>query len=171
MKTLLPFILATFILFAIGSCKKDKINAENLTGTWQYSTVEYIGNTADTTTNQSGVFKFQKSTYAYNAGGTEYGNEISGSGDFPFLGGGETGGPAQPTFINITFSLTDSNEPSNYNYMNFFTGFYGYIIQGLNNYGTIRMCMVSKDEINIRFEISQNSNYRFNVKSMVLKRM
>jgi hypothetical protein len=166
------FTLFVFILFLFSAtgCQKEKLDADSLTGIWQYDKVQFTGNEADTIVNISGKFTFQKSTGSYNAGGTVYGESIAGSGDFPSLNE-NLSGPASLGKIFIEFKLTNTREPANYNYMNFYTGSYGYLYQGLNYYADIRMCMISKDEVNVQFQISQNSGVRFNIKSMVLKKV
>lgn len=99
-----------------------------------------------------------------------YGDFCSGSGDFPILREVSPGND-QLYQTKIDFSLTKSIEPSNYNYMNFYNGTYGYLHQGMNYYGQMRMCLISKNEINIRFERSQNSGVRFNIQSMKLRKI
>jgi hypothetical protein len=168
-QTFVPLLLV-FVSGILSSCLKEKLDPENIEGTWQYETVRYTGNYSDTMVKQKGTFSFKKSTNVYNAGGTVYGDFCEGSGDFPSLSVGN-GGTGQLFQRKIDFSLTKPSEPSNYNYRNLYEGSYGYFSQGLNNYGFVRMSMISKDEVNIRFYISQNSNVVYNVHTMKLKRM
>jgi len=162
------FFLALACL--LSSCFKEKLDPENIAGSWQYDEVRFTGIKSDSMVPLKGIFTFQKSTSTYNAGGTVYGDFCMGSGDFPGLLEVSPGNDLISKG-KIDFSLTKAHEPDNYNYRNFYTGVYGYLYQGLNYYGPIRMCMISKDVINIRFERSQNGHYRFNVQSMKLKRM
>ncbi len=169
MKNYFSILFGFFILLSLSSCKKEKLDVDSLTGSWKYSEVQYTGNFADSTTIQSGIFTFKKSTETLSAGGTVYGEELEGIGDFPALFEGVNGEPLAD--VTKEFKLSKQADPSNYNYKNFYTGIYAYknFSQQID-YGFMRISMKSKDEIVIRLEISQN-NIRFNVRSMVLKRM
>jgi len=169
MKPIFIPLLYLALAFLFSSCLKEKLDPANIEGNWEYEAVRFTGNKSDSTVPFKGNFTFQKSTSTYNAGGTVYGDFCAGSGDFPTLAEVSPGNDIIGS-RKIDFNLTKAQEPDNYNYRNFYTGRYGYLYQGLNSYGFVRMCLISKDEINIRFERSQNSYYRFNVQSMKLKR-
>lgn len=167
-QTHLP-IFFLFFAFLLSSCLKEKLDPESLSGSWKYEAARFTGNKADSLVPLEGVFTFQKSTGTYNAGGTVYGDFCMGSGDFPGLNEKNPGSKAFT--YKQDMNLTKAHEPDNYNYRNFYTGVYGFLYQGTNYYAPIRISMVSKNEIVIRLERSQNSDFRFNVVSMKLKRM
>lgn len=157
-------------LVLLSSCLKDKLDPESISGTWQFNEVQLLGNVADSSAKLIGTFTFAKSTSTYNAGGTVYGDFCDGKGDFPVLFQTQNG-PAQLSKNFLEFKLTKGQEPGNYNYLNFYTGTYGYLFQGLNYYGSIRMSLVSNDKMNIQLERSQNSDIRFNIMKIKLTKI
>lgn len=170
MKHLLLIPLLLTGSFLLTGCLKEKLDPDAIYGSWQYDAVQFTGSNSDSTAPIKGIFKFEKTISTYNAGGTVYGDFCIGTGDFPILQEISPGND-QLFQTKIDFSLTKSGEPSNYNYLNFYNGTYGYLAQGLNHYGSVRMSLVSKDEINIRFERSQNSYIRFNIQQMKLRKI
>ena len=156
-------------MFLCSGCLKEKLDPESITGTWQYDEVQFLGNSADSIVKFPGTFSFKKSTSTYNAGGTVYGDFCDGSGDFPALSQ-RLDGPSYINMFTIDFKLTKAQEPSNYNFRDFYSGVYGYLYQGTNDYGPIRMCLISDNEMNIQLQRSQNSGTRFNILNLKLKK-
>ena len=165
-KTLLLVLIMPMVLTG---CKKENIHSEDLYGTWRYDSVQLMGVSTDSTVQLTGTFKFEAPGQTVNAGGTVYGDFCKGRAEVPIF--------VENSFGSVLYQRTDdilltkSNVPDNYNYSNFYYGTYGYNYQGMIYYFDIRMCLVSKNEMNMQFWLSANSYIRFNVQKMTLKRI
>lgn len=123
--------------FLLGSCGRDEIlNKNNLFGTWKYSEVELIGNTADSTVPLSGTFVFEEGTEIGESG---FGSFAQCQAQLPYwaLSG--------LTIREKTIYLGEVDQPRNFNYKHSFSGYYAEKVSS-NSYISISLKMSMKSD-------------------------
>lgn len=168
-----PILNSCLVLLpiALTGCLKENIQTDDLFGTWEYDSVQLLGVSDDTTMAAKGTFVFKTSDKTIASGASNYGELCMANADLPIVSQGLSGqGSVNLHIVNGSVYFSKSIDANNYNYKNFFYGYMEHenMWEVLNT--PIRMCLVSKNELNVQFWLTNNSGTRFNIQKMTLKR-
>lgn len=144
----LKYLLVWACLLVFFSCKKENVNDDSIFGTWTYQQVELLNDDKPQTLPLSGNFVFMASDRTFLAGGTNYGEKLACQAELPRVGGSDDN--LQPFKQAEKIYFTESIHVDNYNFRNFYSGIYGYEIQGgLIDYSSISMSLNKDNEMTI----------------------
>jgi hypothetical protein len=154
-KHLRPILFSVACLFLFSACAREEVLDRNkLFGTWNYSQVELLGNTADSLVPLSGTFVFEEGT---EIGASGFGSFAQCKAQMPYW--------SLTGFVHRerTIYLGEVDQPRNFNYKHSFSGYYAEP-QSSSTYLSISLKMSMKSDKELLLMVgNQNSltNRRF----------